>query len=86
MTSFVFKKINSFSRGQFQGISLSNQHLLIIDVHGSHVTLEVIDHAQQIGLNMIMLPSYIFSLCNPHMFYASKHSKQYFKRKGIRLW
>jgi hypothetical protein len=81
MTSFVFKKFNSFSGGQFQGISLSNQHLLIIDVHGSHVTLEAIDHAQQIGLNMIMLPSYTFSPLQPSHVLCFKTFKTIFKKE-----
>jgi len=37
-------------------MSLTNRHLLIINGHGNHVTLEVIQHAKHIGLDMITLP------------------------------
>ncbi len=40
------------------GISLSNKHLLILDGHGSHVTLETIEQAQAFWLDMIILPSH----------------------------
>jgi hypothetical protein len=40
------------------GISQSNTHLLILDGHGSHVTLEEIGQAQTFGLYMITLPSH----------------------------
>jgi hypothetical protein len=36
---------------------LMNDHLLILDGHGSHVTLEAIEQTQQFGLNMMTLPS-----------------------------
>jgi hypothetical protein len=37
------------------GITPNNQHLLILDGHGSHVTLEVVHQAQALGLNMLSL-------------------------------
>jgi hypothetical protein len=37
------------------GIFLTNCHLLIMDGHGSHVTLEAIEQVQQIGLDIITL-------------------------------
>jgi hypothetical protein len=43
------------SRG---GISPTNRHLLIMDGHGSHVTLEVVYKAMQIGLDLVTLPSH----------------------------
>jgi len=39
-------------------MSFTNQHLLVLDGHGSHVTLEAIKHAQEFGLHMITLPSH----------------------------
>jgi hypothetical protein len=47
-----------FKRSVPSGISLSNRHFLIIDGHGSHVTLEAIEQAQTFGLDMITLPSH----------------------------
>ncbi len=45
-TSFLFKEFLSFfKRSALGGIFLNNRHLLTLDGHGSHVTLEVIEHA-----------------------------------------
>ena len=40
------------------GISETNRHLLILDGHGSHVTLEVVQKAKSEGLDIITLPSH----------------------------
>ncbi len=40
------------------GISQFNRHLLILDGHGSHVTLEAIRQAQTFGLHMTTLHSH----------------------------
>jgi hypothetical protein len=40
------------------GISLTNRNLLILDGHGSNVTLKAIEQTQAFGLNMITLPSH----------------------------
>ena len=39
-------------------ISQENRHLLILDGHGSHVTLEVVQKAKAEGLDIITLPSH----------------------------
>jgi len=57
MTIFLFKKLLSFFNKSIpSGMSLNNQHLLILDGHGNHVT-QVIEQAKEFGLNMITLPS-----------------------------
>jgi hypothetical protein len=57
MTSFLFKEFLSlFKRSLLGGISQFNWHLLILDGHGSHVTLEPIGQAHEVGLDMITLP------------------------------
>ena len=38
------------------GISSTNQYLLILDGHGSHVTLELVYKVRQIGLDLLTLP------------------------------
>ncbi len=38
-------------------MSITNQHLLILDGNANHVTLEAIEYAQEFGLDMIILPS-----------------------------
>jgi hypothetical protein len=47
------------------GISPTNGHLLILDGHGSHVTLEVVHKAKQIGLDLLTLPSHTFHRLQP---------------------
>jgi hypothetical protein len=47
-----------FKRSIPNGVSLNNWHLVILDGHGNHVTLEAIQQAQEFGLNMITLPTH----------------------------
>jgi hypothetical protein len=47
------------------GISITNGHLLILDGHGSHVTLEAIEHVQKFGLDMITLRSHTSHALQP---------------------
>jgi hypothetical protein len=57
MIAFLFKEFLSlFKRSIRSGVSLTNRHLLILNGHGSHVALEAIKQAKDIGLNMITLP------------------------------
>jgi hypothetical protein len=50
MTSFLFKEFLSFFKDYVQGgISQTNHHLLILDGHGSHVTLKAIEQAMAFG-------------------------------------
>jgi hypothetical protein len=57
ITTFLSKKFLSFfKRFILNGIFITNRHLLILDGHGSHVTLETIEQAQEFGLDMITLP------------------------------
>jgi hypothetical protein len=46
MISTLFKEFFFGKRLVPMGISQSNHHLLIVDGHGSHVSLEAIKHAQ----------------------------------------
>jgi hypothetical protein len=46
-------------------MSLNNQHLLILNGHGNHVTLEIIEQAKEFGLDMITLPSYTSHTLQP---------------------
>jgi hypothetical protein len=44
MTTFLFKELLSFfNKSNLGGMSLNNQHLLVIDGHDSHVTLEAME-------------------------------------------
>jgi len=54
---FLFKEFPSFYNKSIpSGISQTSHHLLIMDGHGSHVTLEAIEQAQEFGLNMFTFP------------------------------
>jgi hypothetical protein len=58
ITSVFKKKLFFFKRYIVSGISITNMHLLILDGHGSHVTLEAIKQAKKFGLDMITFPSH----------------------------
>jgi len=59
MTIFLFKKIFFFFYiSILGGMSLTNKRMLIFNGHGSRVTFEVIEQAQQFGLDMVTLPSH----------------------------
>ncbi len=45
-----------FKRSISRGMSQSNWHLLVLYIHGSHVTLEAIKQAHEFGLDMVTLP------------------------------
>jgi hypothetical protein len=48
MTTFIFKEfLFFFKRFIPNGMSITNSHLFILDGHGSHVTLETIEQAQE---------------------------------------
>ncbi len=55
----MFKEFMSFfNMSLLGGVSLYNWHLLILDGHGKHVTLETIEQAKKFGLDIITLPSH----------------------------
>ncbi len=59
MTFFLFKEFLAFFKKFIpSGMVFTNQHLLVLDGHGNHVTLKTIKHAQEFGLGMITLPSH----------------------------
>jgi len=66
MSSFLLKKFLAFfNKLVLSGMSITNQHLLILDGHVNHVTLEAIEHAQEFGLDMITLPSHTSHVLQP---------------------
>jgi hypothetical protein len=58
ITFFFTKFLFLFKRSIPSGVSVTNRHLLILNGHGSHVTLETIESAKDIGLDMITLSSH----------------------------
>ncbi len=66
MTTFLFKEFFSFfKKSILGGISQTNQHLLILDGHGSHVSLEAIEQAHQFRLYMVTLLSHTSRALQP---------------------
>ncbi len=66
MTTFLFKEfISFFNKLVPGGVSFNNQHLLILDRCGSHVTIEAIEKAKDFGLDKITLPSHTSHLLQP---------------------
>jgi hypothetical protein len=46
-------------------LSPTSRHLLVLDGHNSHVTLEVIHKVAQVGIDMVTLPSHISHVLQP---------------------
>jgi hypothetical protein len=83
MITFLFKEfLFLFKRSFPSGVSLTNRHLLILNGHGNHVTLEAIEHAKDIELDMITLPSHTSHALQPLDVYCFKPFKTTFKKVG----
>jgi hypothetical protein len=54
-----------FKKYVLSGLSFINRQLLIMDGHGSHVTLEAISQAKEINLDIITLPSHTSHVLQP---------------------
>jgi hypothetical protein len=68
MTGHLFEKWLDHFTEHLQkrgGISPSNRHLLILDGYNSHVTIEVIEKAWILGIDMISLPSHTSHALQP---------------------
>jgi hypothetical protein len=46
-------------------ISLASPHLLIVDGHSSHITIDVVEKARAVGLHLLMLPSHCSHAMQP---------------------
>ena len=69
MTTYLFSAwlshfIESVQR-QYGGISQERRHLLILDGHNLHVTLDVIREARAAGLDILMLPAHTSHAMQP---------------------
>jgi hypothetical protein len=68
MTALLFSQwISHFIKSiESRGVvSPSHRHLLIVDGHNSHVTLEVVHKAMQVGLDLLILPSHTSHCLHP---------------------
>ena len=83
MTGFLFSTWMSHFINNIQklgGISQEQQHLLVLDGHTSHVSMEVIGYAKSIGLDMVTLPSHTSHTLQPLDCSVFKPFKGYFRR------
>jgi len=65
MTCYLFKQFYFiFIRLVPRGFQY-NKHLLILDKHGSHVTIKTIKQTYEVGLDMITLPSHTSHALQP---------------------
>ena len=62
------------------GISQGRRHLLILDGHNSHVTLEVVHKCREVGLDLVTLPSHTSHRLQPLDVGVFTPFKRYFKR------
>jgi len=61
-------------------MSLINRHLLVLDGHGSHFTLQIMKRAQEFGLDMITLPSHTSHVLQTLNIFCFKPFKISFKK------
>jgi hypothetical protein len=81
MTFFLFREFLSFfKKFVIGGTSFTNKHLIVLDEHGNHVTLEVISQAQKMGLNMITLQPHTSHVFQPLNVSCFKPFKTTFKK------
>lgn len=82
VTSYIFNMwISHFiaSIQQKGGTSPNQHHLLILDGHNSHVTLEVAHVARNVGLDLINLPLHTSHVLQPLNVLMFKSFKQFFQ-------
>jgi hypothetical protein len=64
------------------GISQTCRHWLILDGHGSHLTLEAINEIREFNLYMIIIPSHTLHAFQPLNISCFKHFKTTFWKKN----
>jgi hypothetical protein len=62
------------------GIFAENRHLLILDGHSSHVTLDVLHEVRVVGLDLLTLPSHTSHALQPLDVSVFKPFKTFFKK------
>ena len=83
MTTYLFSAwISHFvaSIRKFDAISPQQRHLLVLDGHNSHVTLEVARAARAVGLDLLSLPSHTSHKLQPLDVTVFKPFKGYFRQ------
>jgi hypothetical protein len=88
MTSYLFSAWMSHFIASVRGrggISPENRHLLILDGHNNHVTLDVVKEANAAGLDLLTLPAHTSHALQPLDVAVFKPFKQHF-REYIDFW
>jgi len=60
MAHYFFSKRIDYFLLKIKGISLFQQHLMIMNRHGSHITLEACKKGKDIGIDLLSLLPYTF--------------------------
>ncbi|MCO5601306.1 hypothetical protein L7F22_055425 [Adiantum nelumboides] len=80
MTSELFQAwLEHFDNAITQRIGKSSRHLLILDGHGSHVSLEVVAKANEAGIDIITLPAHTSHKLQPLDVFVFKSKYNYKK-------
>jgi len=82
MTSYLFSAwLSHFIKNvnKIGVISTQRRHLLVLDGHNSHVTLEVACHVKSVGLDLVTLPSHTSHALQSLDCSVFKTFKQHFK-------
>lgn len=81
MTSYFFSAwISHFLEfvSRLGGIYLKRSHLLILNGHNSHVTLEVVMEVKKVGMHFLILPTHTSQALQPLYISVFKPFKQHF--------
>jgi hypothetical protein len=83
MIAFLFKTWSSHFITSIQAcggnLVLTNQHLLILDGHNLHVTIDIVHKVKRVGFDLITLPSTQVVHCNLLMLHVLSLSKLHLK-------
>jgi hypothetical protein len=87
MTTYLFKQWLVFLykyvlRGVYQHI----RHLLILDGHGSHATIQALKQISKVGLNMVTIHVHTSHVLQPLDVTCFKTFKTTFRKKKILPW
>ena len=88
MTSYLFSAWISHFIGNVRrmgGISTDQRHLLILNGHANHISLEVVQEARNAGLDLLTLPSHTSHAMQPLDVSVFKPFKTFFK-EYINFW
>ncbi|MCO5587825.1 hypothetical protein L7F22_041777 [Adiantum nelumboides] len=84
MTGELFSAwLHHFNEWITKTVGKSSRHLLILDGHGSHVTLDVVENARSMGIDIITLPTLTSHKLQPLDVSVFKSLKAGFRATGI---